>query len=266
MMKRLWRIMGKIEYVKYQDCHKVLNGIEQKRCKDCKAWFVMNKDNFREQSSRKDGFCDRCNTCQAKYNHEYYMKTRDKQISSSKKWRLEHPEKVEEYWRRQNNNGDIDRILYKRHLAKLSREKGCVKRWCQENPDRVKFYFEKRQHKNHKLNKSEWINCKKYFDNKCAYCGLSLSEHYFTRNGVTKLGDFHKEHVDHEGQDDLSNCVSSCGSCNNKKWKFPLEMWYNKQNIIYSQERYDKIIQWITTDYKQFIEEYVPKRKNKKTS
>ena len=66
---------------------------------------------------------------------------------------------------------------------------------------------------------------KKYFNNECAYCGLPLSEHYFTRKGVTKLGDFHKEHVDHEGLNDLSNCVPSCSECNSEKNKKIFEKW-----------------------------------------
>lgn len=259
--------MSKKQYIKYKDCHKTINGIEYKMCKECFNWFEMNEENFKVQPSQKDGYSQRCRECQEKYNHNNYMKNREKRIEASKKWRLEHPDKVEEYWRRQNDKKDPDRILYKRHAAKLSRDRGHVKRWWNEHPERVKYYQEKRQHKNHKINKNEWENCKKYFNYECAYCGLPLSEHCFTRKGETKLCDFHKEHVDHQGLDDLSNCVPACLNCNSCKWEFPLEMWYNENNERYLQKRYDKIIKWITEDYKQYQEEYIPKRKyNKKTS
>lgn len=258
--------MSKKKYIKYEDCHDTIEGIEYKMCKKCLVWFVMNERFFKVQPGQKDGFSSKCRSCQEEYNHNRYMRNREKEIANSKKWQAENPDKVEKYWRKQNEERNPHRIKYKREQAKLSRERGHVKRWCQENPDRVKFYMDKRQHKNHKINKTEWNNCKKYFNYTCAYCGLHISEHYYTRNGITKLGDFHKEHVDNEGLDDLSNCVPSCRSCNDRKWKFPLEMWYNEDNERYSQERYDKIIQWITEDYKQYVEEYIHKRKYTKRS
>ena len=116
--------------------------------------------------------------------------------------------------------------------------------------NKVKEYSRYRsQHKKHKITKQEWEMCKKYFNYECAYCGLPLSEHYYTRNGITKNGDFHKEHVDHEGNNGLSNCVPSCGSCNSSKWKSELNEWYNINNPKYSEERYNKIMQWLNGDW-----------------
>jgi len=32
----------------------------------------------------------------------------------------------------------------------------------------------KRYHKKHKISNKEWLDCKKYFNYQCAYCGISL--------------------------------------------------------------------------------------------
>jgi len=63
-----------------------------------------------------------------------------------------------------------------------------------------------------------------------------------------QLGDLHKEHIDDNGKDDLSNCIPSCKSCNSSKWKFDFEDWYKKQKF-FTEERYNKIIKWLKEDY-----------------
>jgi hypothetical protein len=73
--------------------------------------------------------------------------------------------------------------------------------------------------------------------------------------------DFHKEHVIHEGKDNLSNCVPACQSCNDKKWKFTLNEWYNSSNPVYTYERYHKIYLWLRYDYKKYIQKRKPKQK-----
>jgi len=112
---------------------------------------------------------------------------------------------------------------------KKFRDNGGQNNWYKNNPDKVRGYSQDRGKKNHTISKKEWDACNKYFNYECAYCGLPIIEHYFTRKGITKLGNFHKEHVIHDGENNLSNCVPSCGSCNSKKWKFSLEEWYTPE-------------------------------------
>jgi 5-methylcytosine-specific restriction endonuclease McrA len=123
-----------------------------------------------------------------------------------------------------------------------------------ENIEAIRSYTRERSNKNHKITKIEWESCKKYFDNKSAYCGFDDQEHKKLYNQQ-----LHKEHVIHNGENDLSNCVPSCKHCNSQKWEFTLEEWYNEGNPSYTKERYDKIIKWLKEDYKQFPS----KRKNK---
>lgn len=250
-------------YIKYADKHKIIDNVELKWCKRCDKWFPMNTEYFKVHPSKKDGYSDMCNKCQEEHNHENYMKNRDEQIKKSRQYQLAHPEqtkKTKSDWNLRNLDIQHERYRIwhennKEHTNKYRDE------WFAKNPYKFAEYSKKRMIKNHKINKTEWLKCKNYFNNSCAYCGLHISEHYFTRKGITKLGDLHKEHADHNGSDDLSNCIPSCGSCNDKKWKFEFEEWYNKDNPIYSEDRYNKIMDWITEDYKQYIEEPKPKGK-----
>ena len=223
---------------------------KSKVCIDCNIEKSYEEFYFQEKID-KDG------------NTTYYFYTMciKCNIKRAYKRNQEHIEEHMEVVRKNNKKPHI--ILSKRAFAKKQRESGYYAEYQKDNPEKFKIYNENRQHKNHTITKSEWEACKKYFNYTCAYCGLSLSEHYYTRKGITKLGDFHKEHVDHEGKNDLSNCVCSCGSCNDKKWKFYFEDWYNEKNTVFSQERHDKILLWLSNDYKQHIKE--PKVKGKYT-
>lgn len=125
-----------------------------------------------------------------------------------------------------------------------------MKKWQKENPDRLRQYNKKRQNKNHKISLWEWIACKEYFNYTCAYCGVHEVEHYNKHKQQ-----FHKEHFEHDGLDDLSNCLPSCKDCNSSKWEFDFTDWYIPDNPVYSQERYDKIIKWLYSDYKIYMEE-----------
>ena len=230
-----------------------VNGVKEKRCTICKEWHPETKDYYfmRNKSKPEKGFCSECKECSRertrlkiaenperhrKRSKDFRDRHADRYIAVLRQWRKDNPERKQEY----------------------------QDKYYQENPDKLKRYQENRQHKNHNITKSEWENCKKYFDYKCAYCGLPLSEHYYTRKGITKLGDFHKEHVDHEGDNNLSNCIPSCGSCNDRKWKHPFDEWYNENNENFTQERYDKILKWLLEDYKLYIEPPKPKRKYNK--
>ncbi|RKJ44582.1 HNH endonuclease, partial [Butyricicoccus sp. 1XD8-22] len=102
--------------------------------------------------------------------------------------------------------------------------------------------------KKHEISNEEWENCKNYFNYRCAYCGLPVEEHYRMWYGKMRQFDLHREHVDHEGLNDLSNCVPACTSCNSSKWKHNLGDWYNDDNENFSQERLYRIYKWLNQD------------------
>lgn len=226
-----------------------VNGVKERKCSQCGEWKPETIEYFYlvNKSKPEKGFKAECKKCTVKGSMKYRKEHPDKKYINDKKY-SETPAGRES----------------KRKSFKKRYQDGTIQIWIDNNPDKMKKYIQDRRHKNHNITDSEWENCKKYFNYTCAYCGLPLSEHYYTRKGVTKLGDFHKEHFDHEGKNDLSNCLPSCGSCNDQKWKFPFNVWYNKNNERYSQKRYEKIIKWINEDHKLYIEPTKPKRKYSK--
>ena len=140
----------------------------------------------------------------------------------------------------------------KRRTNRKMRESGKFKEWQRNNPDKLRKYSLKRQHKNHDISNDEWINCKEYFDFQCAYCGISENK------AKEEQGNFlHREHFKHDGANDLSNCVPSCKLCNGHKWTYDFYEWYKRDNFymknFYSIDRIAKIEKWLNGDYKLFL-------------
>ena len=150
------------------------------------------------------------------------------------------------------------RIRVGRENSKRQRESGKYKDWQRNNKDKIRQYNKNREkNKMHEISDSEWLSCKAYFNNSCAYCGLHEDEHYRKHYGKMKRFDLHKDHVDHEGANDLSNCVPACQSCNSSKHNKELEEWYRPNNElwceVYSHERLSKINKWLNDNYKLYI-------------
>lgn len=135
-------------------------------------------------------------------------------------------------------------------------ESGKSLEWQRNNKDKLKGYrLYREMHKAHEITLDEWEDCKKYFNHRCAYCGIAIEEHIVRFNGKDINGDFHKEHVNHKGANDLSNCVPSCKSCNSSKHNFEFLAWYCEANPVFSVERKDEIAKWLSQDYYKFLEE-----------
>lgn len=229
----------------YEDTHKTVEGVEYKLCKgNCGEWYPMNEDYFyKAKANKTDGYYTYCKKCATKKALNNRNKNRDENLAKMRVY-------GREYMRRP------DRKIKQRENSKNMRKKGVYKSWVNKNKDKIKQYrINKSMHHSHSITKEEWNKCKEYFNNECAYCGLPIVEHYITYKGQRKLSDFHKEHVYHDGSNDLSNCVPACRDCNSYKWKFKLEEWYNESNENYTEERLNKINKWINEDYKLHIKE-----------
>ncbi len=173
--------------------------------------------------------------------------------SRTRKWQNENKEKKLAYQKKFMKTRNY-RITETKTRLTLHR-KIYYKEYQRENKDKFKEYSE--QHRNHNITETEWIACKDYFNNECAYCGLRIDDHFITRNEKQIKTDFHKEHVDHNGNDDLSNCVPSCKSCNSKKWQHSLEEWYVPENEFhngFTERRLERIHRWLNDDHKQYKE------------
>lgn len=228
----------------YDKRHRInTDGVEEKLCTKCDNWLIMSADNFYTDKVSPDGLNTWCKICHQERAKKYHKENYDECREREKKWFKKNADYVKEYWRQY----DQEKPEVKKEISRL---------WRQNNPERIKEYnLFRYQHKNHKVTTKEWEACKKYFNHDCAYCGLHIEDHYIVFAGVTKLGDFHKEHVNHNGDNDLSNCVPACKSCNTSKHTDTLDKWYNEKNSNFTQERYEKIIRWINEDYQYYIEE-----------
>lgn len=227
----------------YHLTHKIIDDIIYKQCPKCEQWLIESEENFykRNKSKPELGYVATCKRCSINKRKEYIS--------------LNH-EKVLKQWHKTMSIGDRkekhDKQIKRWFNENSKHRKKYVKEYWQSNPDRAKGYQENRQHKNHVVSKQEWEACKEYFNNSCAYCGLPAKQHICKRNGIENVHDLHKEHVDHEGSKYLDNCVPSCVHCNSSKWKHPMEEWY-RQQVFFSEERFQKIYKWIKEDNIKYI-------------
>jgi HNH endonuclease len=213
--------------------HKDIKGIDHKLCSECKEWKPSDSDNFyKNKANSIDGLHLCCKKCAVK-----------KSIS----WNINNPEKVRKYARESVKRPD--RLPYVKEQKRRYIERGKRAEWERNNREKLRQYSEhKRLNGTHIISSEEWIHCKKYFDNACAYCGISEELHKEKHNQ-----NLHKEHVQHDGLNDLSNCVPACKACNSSKRDYRLEEWYNNDKKFYAEWKLNKIIKWIQDDHKNFM-------------
>lgn len=214
------------------------NGELLKQCSICDEWFPCTEEHFyKNKSNHKDGLHPYCKQCTIKKSTIRMNNNWEEHLASLRVCSAKPKARVK-----------------KRKNAEVRRLNGKYGKWQQDNPEKMKQYRLKRgQNKTHTISKKEWEDCQKYFNNTCAYCGLPIEEHFIKFKGKIILGNFHKEHVDHEGVNDLSNCIPACKECNCLKWVYKFEEWYNEDNVGFTKERMDKIHKWINGDYKLYI-------------
>jgi hypothetical protein len=210
--------------------YKEINGEKHKICLECEEYFPMTNDYFyNNKSNKKDGLNTYCIHCVFK---------------RAQKWVDDNPEKYKEQkLRKVENKTDIQRQR-SRDAANKNRKEGYQKKWRKEHPDKIREYNKDRQtHKKHEISDEEWFDCLDFFDNSCAYCGLSEEKQYEMYNEQ-----FHKEHVIHNGSNYIDNCVPACTSCNVTKNIKEFNEWYNEDNPNFTEDRLDKIVKWMTEE------------------
>lgn len=161
-------------------------------------------------------------------------------IASSTEWQeAADVNRKREYYKRCDSSDRRKKV--KRDFSKTQRENGYLQEWRENNSGRLQSYRVNRgMHKQHEISETEWLECLDYFDDRCAYCGISEGEAYELYNQL-----LHKDHVEHNGANDITNCVPACKKCNSQKWEFELNEWYNSENPLYSKRRYNKIVKWL---------------------
>jgi hypothetical protein len=211
--------------------------ITEKECSICGIVKPITEF-YKQQKKRKNG------TQWIYYNPE----CKDCSKKRAMKWEKAHPDKALKNIRTQAKKRKNIMKQYRKDNRERIQE--TFKTWQENNRNKTIEYNRKRtENKTHNISKSEWAACKEYFNNSCAYCGVIEKEAKQTQGQY-----LHKEHVDHNGENDLSNCVPACRSCNSNKWVFNLSDWYNDSNENFTYERLEKIQQWLNNDYKLYIE------------
>lgn len=219
----------------YEECHKYLNGEEYKLCSDCNEWIPMNIDNFYRNKSAPDDFNPNCKECARKKSLQY----RNDNIEKARSTTYEHYQKNKESYDDRRTKWMQENKVHQRDY---------YKGYQKENSDYLNQYAaERRLHKTHAISNKEWEMCLEYFNFCCAYCEMpeEIAIEMFNRK-------LHREHVDHDGANDLSNAIPACTRCNSSKWAHPMEEWYRKRSF-FKEENLDKIKQWLYVDYKIYI-------------
>lgn len=213
----------------YEEAHKIINGVEYKLCNICNEWLPMTEEYFyKNKNNGIDGFYPYCK--------KDAIEKADKRLESID------PEIRKGYFKKCDSKESRKKL--KGEYSKKQKENGYYKKWQHENPDKISGYNrDRKMNKEHDITDEEWYACLDYFDNRCAYCGLSEQEQ-FSLYGEQ----FHKEHVIHNGSNYIDNCVPSCTSCNTSKNVKEFNDWYNKNNKSFSKRRLNKIIKWMTEE------------------
>jgi len=235
---------------KYKDYHKTIDGIEYKQCRDCLEWLVMNNDNFGTDNGNKDKYNMLCIKCLRIYGNTMYMKDRENRIKKSTTYQSEHKKERVKWTKTYYQKEHVQETHRLNRLEQ--KESGYYDNYIKNNPDKVKLYTQ--NHRQHDITELEWMSCLKVFNNTCAYCGIPIEKHVAQRKGKYFIMQFHKEHVDDYGYNDIRNCVPSCRDCNSHKHQYNMEEWFRKQKF-FSEDKLEFIKWWITEGYKNYIED-----------
>lgn len=208
------------------------NKLEGKFCNECGEFKTLDQFYKQKKHSKNKGeyiyYNPECKDCTSK---------------RAVKWQKKNPDKRKEHLKRINASSHKKKMV--REAWKLKRKRGDQRERQRKNPDKIKKYSLNRRNKTHRITNEEWINCKNYFNNSCAYCGMTYDEHKLNYNQ-----DLHKEHVEHNGSNQIDNCVPSCKSCNSEKHTYTLSEWYNKENPKFNEKRLQDIFNWIENGHK----------------
>jgi 5-methylcytosine-specific restriction endonuclease McrA len=175
-----------------------------------------------------------CKDCSIKRSlrdrHKDIEKTRERdRVQYYKRRDTELPRMRQGYW-----NNKEDRLTYHKNWRQTEHGKQIMR-------EHSRFKW---MHGLHKISESDWEFIKEYFDWSCAYCGLTDIESKIIYNQY-----LHKDHVYHDGSNEIDNCVPACRHCNTSKHNRDLLEWYSEDKPYYSKERLDKVTKWVTEDF-----------------
>jgi len=206
--------------------------LETKVCTKCKQ--VLPTNVFGYDKARKDNLNCQCKSC----IKIYYDNNREKFTAKRRQYELENKEKIQIYLEKNKQMISEKAKLYKENNKETIRE---YKKWYNAN-NKDKAIILARRHEALKrslprnFTSKQWEYCKKYFNNKCAYCGqeLPLAQEHFL--ALSKGGEYTN-----------NNIIPSCRSCNSSKHNRDFFEWYPKHKS-YDSKREKKILKYLHYD------------------
>lgn len=228
-----------VEY-RMKQKRKIINGVVYKKCSICKEFYPLTNDYF-TKAKTIDGFYCNCKKCENEKNrikyrtneeyrikcnsvdkekkrirrHNYYIKNRQKEIDRAKKYNFENRDKIrerEKQYRHTERGSEVNKLKCQKRRRNM-KSKGIMK---------IK----------------DWQICKDYFRNdkgiiECPYCGKEIKiptiEHFIP--------------ISKGGENDKTNILPICKSCNCSKQDKDFFEWY-KEKEFYSEERIEKILKY----------------------
>lgn len=220
-------------------------------CKECtKAYRERNKEKIKEYSKK---YYEANAEELRRKSLEYHYANREERVQKTKEWKIKNKDKVINY---RINNKDKNREYRRRYREKNAeadnkranewRKKNCDKvseyrkKWISENKDKCRKYNQKRR-ASKKSNggfytDAEWEECLEFFNHKCAYSGEDME----------RVSADHIIPLSKGGTSYINNIVPCELKINDSKGSKNLEEWYLSQEF-YSDERYEKIKEWINS-------------------
>lgn len=218
-----------------------------KVCGKCGRLLVANNDNFSKNKTGKYGYHSKCKECVKthvkKYNEEHKeeIKIRDKKKYEKNKNNPEFKEKKRKYnEEHKNENSEYQKQYYEEHKDEILEYK---KQWRKNNPDKIFNQNNKRrsnENQGNGITKEQWLEMMNFFEWKCAY-----SDEYIGGDKNKEIRSIdHVIALDNGGENEIWNCVPMKLEYNKSKYINNMLEWYQEQ-IFYSEERLNKIYQWI---------------------
>lgn len=185
----------------------------------------------------------------AEYERKRYPERREERIKYENQWRADHKKELSEYkkqWRAEHKE-DISEKYKVWRLEHKDEKSETDRKWKVENKDKVNTSNQKRRTLRKKLQSvltvEQWEESKKYFGNKCAYCG---EEKPLTQDHFIALS--------RGGEYSLNNIIPACKTCNCSKGSKYFVDWYPKSGQ-YSRNRETKLFKFL--NYKNEIQQLV---------
>lgn len=234
------------KYRKYKDFHRInSDNVEEKKCKDCLNWFELNHENFGIDNKNKDKFNVRCKQCQKEYNEHYYVKNKIHIIEKVKQYQENNFDKLSEIKKQNYQSDEAKERIYQNgvrsHQKNPELYQGLTSNWRKNHKDKTRQYSRDWQlNKEHEITKEELKELYEYCNYSCMYCGMTEEE---AKKKYNKR--LFRDHFVNDGANTIDNCILCCNGCSSSKRDKTFEDWYTPKNPRYSQERYNKIIEWI---------------------